>query len=103
LDVSSKPGFEPKTFAVSTGFATPPFYKWKAKYGGMTVSETARLRTLEDENRRLKKLVADAVVRGRDPIVFEEIWIRPRTACVALHRLEQVIGSQVRSTRARIR
>ena len=34
-------------------------YRWKAKYGGMTVSEAQRLRQLEDENRRLKHLVAD--------------------------------------------
>ena len=34
-------------------------YAWKAKYGGLNVSEAQRLRQLEDENRRLKKLVAD--------------------------------------------
>lgn len=34
-------------------------YNWKAKYSGMTVSETRRLKALEDENRRLKKIVAD--------------------------------------------
>jgi putative transposase len=34
-------------------------YAWKAKYGGMTVGEAQRLRELEDENGRLKKLVAD--------------------------------------------
>ena len=35
------------------------FYKWRAKYGGMEVNEAKRLRELEDENRRLKKLVAE--------------------------------------------
>jgi putative transposase len=35
------------------------FYKWKAKYGGMNVDEAKRLRELEDENRRLKRIVAD--------------------------------------------
>ena len=44
------------------GISEATFYKYKAKYGGMTVSETARLRTLEEENRRLKKLLAEAVV-----------------------------------------
>ena len=34
------------------------FYKWKAKYAGLTVSELKRLRSLEDENRRLKQIVA---------------------------------------------
>ncbi len=35
------------------------FYNWKAKFGGLSVSEARRLRTLEDENRRLKHIVAD--------------------------------------------
>ena len=38
------------------------FYNGKARYGGMTVSEAARLRTLEDENRRLKKLLAESML-----------------------------------------
>jgi putative transposase len=36
--------------------------KWKAKYGGMEVSEAKRLKALEDENRRLKKLLAEAML-----------------------------------------
>ncbi len=35
------------------------YYAWKAKFGGMDVSEAQRLRSLEDENRKLKRLVAD--------------------------------------------
>jgi putative transposase len=35
------------------------FYNWKAKYGGLTVNEARRLRSLEDENRRLKHIVAE--------------------------------------------
>ncbi len=35
------------------------FYRWKAKYGGMDVNEARRLKALEEENRRLKRLVAD--------------------------------------------
>jgi len=38
------------------------FYYWKAKYGGLDVSEAKRLRALEDENARLKKLLADAML-----------------------------------------
>jgi putative transposase len=38
------------------------FYKWKAKYGGLEVSDAKRLRSLEDENRRLKKLLAEAML-----------------------------------------
>ena len=35
------------------------FYRWKAKFGGMEVADAARLKALEEENRRLKRLVAD--------------------------------------------
>jgi putative transposase len=48
--------------AESTASATPPFYKWKAKYGGMEVSDTRRLKALEDENAKLKKLLAEAML-----------------------------------------
>lgn len=41
------------------GICAATFYRWKSKYGGMEVNEAKRLRSLEDENRRLKKLVAD--------------------------------------------
>ena len=40
------------------GVSEAIFYKWKAKYAGLTVSELKRLRSLEDENRRLKQIVA---------------------------------------------
>ncbi len=39
------------------GISDATFYKWKAKYGGLEVSEARRLKSLEDENRRLKKLL----------------------------------------------
>ena len=41
------------------GITEQTFYRWRAKYGGMQVSEAKRLKALEDENRRLKRLVAD--------------------------------------------
>ena len=44
------------------GISSATFYKWKAKYGGLEVSEAKRLRTLEDENRRLKKLLAETML-----------------------------------------
>jgi putative transposase len=44
------------------GISDAAFYKWKAKYGGLEVSEARRLKALEDENRRLKKLLAEAVL-----------------------------------------
>ena len=42
------------------GVSQATFYKWKAKYGGLDVSEARRLKSLEDENNRLKRLLADA-------------------------------------------
>ena len=44
------------------GISSATFYKWKAKYGGLEVSEARRLRSLEDENRRLKKLLAETML-----------------------------------------
>jgi len=41
------------------GISAQTFYRWKSKYGGMDVSEARRLKMIEDENRRLKKIVAD--------------------------------------------
>ena len=44
----------------SGGFSQATFYKWRAKFGGMQVSEAQRLRELESENAKLKKLLAEA-------------------------------------------
>ncbi len=44
------------------GVSNASIYKWKAKYGGMDVSEAKRLKSLEDENSKLKKLLADAML-----------------------------------------
>lgn len=44
------------------GISDATFYTWRAKYGGLTVSEARRLKSLEDENRRLKQLVAEQVL-----------------------------------------
>ena len=48
-----------KDVARETGVTDQTLYNWKSKYGGMEVSETKRLRSLEEENRRLKEIVAD--------------------------------------------
>ena len=44
------------------GISDATFYKWKAKYGGMEVSHARRLKVLEDENTKLKKLLAEAML-----------------------------------------
>ena len=44
------------------GISEATLYNWKAKYGGLEVSEAKRLRALEDENAKLKRLLADAML-----------------------------------------
>ena len=44
------------------GVSSATFYKWKSKFGGLDVSEARRLRSLEEENSRLKKLLAEAML-----------------------------------------
>ena len=51
------------------GISNATFYKWRAKFGGMDVSLMARMKELEDENRRLKKLYVDAQMRA---LIVEE-------------------------------
>lgn len=52
------------------GISSATFYKWKSKYGGLEVSEARRLRQLEQENERLKKLLADSML---DNAMLKEI------------------------------
>ena len=44
------------------GISDVTFYNWRSKYGGMEVSEAKRLKALEDENRKLKKLLAESML-----------------------------------------
>jgi putative transposase len=44
------------------GVSLNTFYKWKAKFGGLEVSDVAKMRALQDENRRLRKVVSDLVL-----------------------------------------
>ena len=44
------------------GLTEQTYYRWKAKYGGMELSEMQRLKQLEDENRRLKRLLAESML-----------------------------------------
>ena len=48
----------------STGSREATLYNWKAKYGGMDVSDAKRLKALEDENAKLKKLLADQMLEA---------------------------------------
>jgi len=47
------------------GITEQTFYRWKSKYGGMEVSDAKKLRALEEENRRLKTMVADLMLDNK--------------------------------------
>jgi putative transposase len=55
------------------GISSGTFYKWKSKFGGMDVSDTKRLRSLEDENAKLKKLLAETML---DNAILKDITSR---------------------------
>ncbi len=63
-------GITVKELCRKHGMSDATYYKWKAKFSGMEVNEARRLRDLEDENRRLKKLVADLSL---DKMALEEV------------------------------
>ena len=52
------------------GISEQTFYKWKSKFGGMDVSDAKRLRALEEENARLKKLLAEQML---DNVALKEV------------------------------
>ncbi len=52
------------------GVSSATFYKWKAKYGGLEVSDAKRLKALEDENAKLKKLLAETML---DNAMFKDV------------------------------
>ena len=60
------------------GMSSATYYAWKAKFGGLEVSEARRLKALEDENARLKKLLAEAML---DNAMLKDVaskkWCRP--------------------------
>lgn len=53
-------GMPVKALCRNGGFSDATFYKWRAKFGGINVSDAKRLRELESENAKLKKLLAEA-------------------------------------------
>jgi putative transposase len=55
------------------GISSATFYKWKAKFGGMDVSDAKRLKALEDENAKLKKLLAEAML---DNAILKDVTSR---------------------------
>ena len=55
-------GIPVKELVRKHGISEQSYYRWKSKYGGMEVSDAKRLRMLEEENRRLKRIVADQML-----------------------------------------
>jgi putative transposase len=66
----SEAGMKTAELCRKHGISEGTYYKWKNKFGGMEVSDAKRLRALEDENRRLKQLVADQAL---DIVVIKEL------------------------------
>ena len=61
------------------GVSEATIYNWKAKYGGLEVSEAKRLRALEDENAKLKRLLAEAMLdnAGLKDLLAKNVWSAP--------------------------
>ena len=55
-------GMPPGELCRKHGISDATFYTWRKKYGGMEVSDAKRLKTLEEENRKLKKLLAESMM-----------------------------------------
>jgi putative transposase len=75
------------------GISSATFYKWKAKYGGLAVSDAKRLKALEDENAKLKKLLAEAMLDNAmlKDIAAKNVWSAP-----ALQGLRSAVRSSLR-------
>ena len=68
-------GVKPAELCRKHGISEQTLYRWKAKFGGMDVSEARRLRALEDENRKLKHLVADLTLENlARKAIIEKKW-----------------------------
>lgn len=71
------------------GVSDASIYKWKAKFGGMDVSEARRLKTLEDENTKLKKLLAEAMLDNAilKDVASKNVWSAPSVQGVATSQM----------------
>lgn len=60
------------------GISVPTYYKWKSRYGGMDVAELARVRELESENSRLKRLYAEQAleIHALKDVISKKHWDR---------------------------
>ena len=67
------------------GVSDASIYKWKARFGGMDVSEARRLRSLEDENAKLKRMLADAMLDNvaLKDLLGKNVWSAPSVQGIA--------------------
>src|SRR5438270_12325350 len=65
-------GIPVKDLCRKHGFSEASYYLWRSKFGGMSVSDAKRLKELEIENTRLKKLFADALLENEVPVRYCE-------------------------------
>jgi len=66
-------GIPTKEICRELGISEPTFYNWKSKYGGMEASDVKRLKELEEENARLKKMYAD---QAMDNQILRELFTK---------------------------
>jgi putative transposase len=71
------------------GISEATFYNWKAKYGGMEVSEAKRLKALEEENAKLKKLLAEQMLDAAAlrELLAKNVWSAPSVQGFATSRM----------------
>ena len=74
------------------GISEATLYNWKAKYGGLEVSEAKRLRTLEDESRKLKKLLAESMLDNAalKELLSKNVWSVPALQGLSFCRRKQL-------------
>lgn len=72
-------GVKAADLARKHGVSEATLYNWKAKYGGLDVSEARRLKALEDENRKLKKLLAESMLdnAAMKELLTKNVWSAP--------------------------
>ena len=75
------------------GISEATFYAWKAKFGGLDVSEARRLKALEDENAKLKKLLADAML---DNVALKDLLAKKRRRPLPGERLSLICADPTR-------
>ena len=71
------------------GVSDASIYKWKARFGGMDVSEAKRLRALEDENAKLKRMLADAMLDNvaLKDLLGKNVWSAPSVQGFAMSQM----------------